>query len=86
MTEFAGTTNGGNLVTAGDVVFQAIGREFYAVNARTGEKLAQVTMEISTFSTPMGYMAGGGQYPGDCVGWFWSWPSDYRSRGHRRHE
>ena len=62
VTEFAGTTNGGNLVTAGDVVFQAIGREFYAVNARTGEKLAQVTMEISTFSTPMGYMAGGGQY------------------------
>lgn len=62
VTEFAGTTNGGNFVTAGDVVFQAIGQQFHAVDARTGTKLAQVTMNISTFSTPMAYMAGGGQF------------------------
>jgi glucose dehydrogenase len=61
VTEFPGTTNGGNLVTAGDVVFQAIGRNFYAVDARTGKKLAEVPMKISTFSTPMAYLAGGKQ-------------------------
>ncbi|HEV3062540.1 MAG TPA: PQQ-binding-like beta-propeller repeat protein [Vicinamibacterales bacterium] len=61
VTEFPGTTNGGNLVTAGDVVFQAIGRNFYAVDARTGKKLAEVAMKISTFSTPMAYLAGGKQ-------------------------
>ena len=62
VTEFAGTTSGGNFVTAGDVVFQAIGRQFHAVDARTGTKLAQVTMNISTRSTPMAYMAGSGQF------------------------
>jgi glucose dehydrogenase len=61
VTEFPGTTNGGNLVTAGDVVFQAIGRNFYAVDARTGKKLAEVAMKISTFSTPMAYLARGKQ-------------------------
>jgi quinoprotein glucose dehydrogenase len=61
VTEFPGTTNGGNLVTAGDVVFQAIGRDFYAVDARTGKKLAQVNIKIGTFSTPLTYMAGGKQ-------------------------
>src|SRR5262245_28309914 len=62
VTELPGTTNGGNLVTAGDVVFQAIGRDFFAVDAKTGKKLAQVAMKISTFSTPMTYTAGGKQF------------------------
>ncbi len=61
VTEFPRTTNGGNLVTAGDVVFEAIGRDFYAVDAKTGKKLAQVNIKISTFSTPLTYMAGGKQ-------------------------
>ena len=61
VTEFPGTTNGGNLVTAGDVVFQAIGRNFYAVDAKTGKKLAQVSLKIPMSSTPVSYMAGGKQ-------------------------
>jgi quinoprotein glucose dehydrogenase len=61
VTEFPGTTNGGNLVTAGDVVFQAIGRNFYAVDARTGKKLAQVALKTVTSSTPLTYTAGGKQ-------------------------
>ena len=62
VTEFPGTTNGGNLVTAGDIVFQAIGRDMFAVDAKTGKKLAQVNIKIGTFSTPMTYMAGGRQF------------------------
>jgi len=61
VTEFPGTTNGGNLVTAGDVLFQGIGRNFYAVDATNGKTLAAVNIKISTFSTPLGYMAGGKQ-------------------------
>jgi quinoprotein glucose dehydrogenase len=61
VTEFPGTTNGGNLVTAGDVVFQGIGRNFYAVDARTGKKLAQVALKITMSSTPLTYIAGGKQ-------------------------
>ena len=45
VTEFPGTTNGGNLVTAGDVVFQAIGREFYTLDATSGKQLSKVTMK-----------------------------------------
>ena len=62
VTELPGVTNGGNLVTAGDVVFQAIGRQFYAVDARTGATLAQVAMKIAAFSTPLTYEAGGRQF------------------------
>jgi quinoprotein glucose dehydrogenase len=62
VTEFPGITNGGNLVTAGDVLFQAIGRHFYALDARNGKQLADVDIKISTFSTPLGFMAGGKQF------------------------
>lgn len=62
VTEFPGTTNGGNLVTAGGVVFQAIGREFHAVDAKTGKKLISVPTKISAFSNPMTYSAGGKQF------------------------
>jgi quinoprotein glucose dehydrogenase len=61
VTEFPSTTSGGLLVTAGDVVFESIGRQFYAVDARNGKKLADVMMKISTYATPMTYMAGGKQ-------------------------
>jgi len=61
VTEFPGTTNGGNLVTAGDVVFQAIGRNMYAVDATNGRKLADVNIKISNFATPIAYMGGGKQ-------------------------
>jgi outer membrane protein assembly factor BamB len=61
VTEFPGTTNGGNLVTAGDVVFQAIGRNFYAVDAKNGKKLAQVSLKTPMSSTPLSFIAGGKQ-------------------------
>ena len=42
-TEVPGTTNAGNLVTAGDLVFQGIGTgDFYAFDAETGEPVGQV--------------------------------------------
>ena len=62
VTELPGATNGGNLVTAGDVVFQAIGRQFYAFDATTGDTLAQLAMQITTSSTPLTYQAGGKQF------------------------
>ena len=37
--ELPGTTNGGNLVTAGDLVFQPSGMELFAVDARSGKQL-----------------------------------------------
>ena len=62
VTEFAGTTSAGNLVTAGDLVFEAIGRDLHVVDAKTGKKLAQVDIKISAASTPMTYQAGGRQF------------------------
>ncbi|MEQ1897849.1 MAG: PQQ-binding-like beta-propeller repeat protein [Vicinamibacterales bacterium] len=57
VTELAGTTNGGNLVTAGDVVYQAINRDFYALDARTGKPLAKVQMKTAMSATPLAYSA-----------------------------
>jgi glucose dehydrogenase len=62
VTEVPGTTSGGNLATAGDLVFEPVGREFYALDARTGKKLAQVTMKIQAASSPFAYVAGGKQF------------------------
>lgn len=59
VTELKGSTNGGLLVTAGDVVFEAVGRDFYALDAKTGRKLAQVGIGISNFATPLAFSAGG---------------------------
>jgi quinoprotein glucose dehydrogenase len=62
VTELPGVTNGGSLVTAGDVVFEAIGREFYALDAKSGRKLTQVSMKVVASSTPLTYRAGGKQF------------------------
>jgi glucose dehydrogenase len=62
VSEFPGTTNGGNLVTAGDVLFQAIGRNFYALEARLGKTLATVPMKSFSNSTPLTYQVGDKQY------------------------
>lgn len=47
VTEVPGTTSGGNIVTAGDLVFEAVDRTFYALDAKTGQRLAEVPMKIS---------------------------------------
>lgn len=57
VTELPGTTNGGNLVTAGDIVYQAINRDFYALDARTGKVLAKVPLKAPMASTPLAYQA-----------------------------
>jgi alcohol dehydrogenase (cytochrome c) len=57
VTQLPGTTNGGNLVTAGDVVYQAINRDFYAFDARNGKQLAKVQMKGAMSATPLAYSA-----------------------------
>ena len=59
---FSGTTNGGNLVTAGDVLFQAIGRTLYPLDVRSGKRLAAVPMKSVSSSTPLTYQVGDRQY------------------------
>jgi PQQ-dependent dehydrogenase (methanol/ethanol family) len=62
VTEFPGTTGGGNLATAGNVVFEVIGREFYAVDATNGKKLATMTLKAGAGSSPISFQAGGKQF------------------------
>lgn len=62
VTELPGITHGGNLVTAGDVVFQATGLEFYALDAKSGAVLTRVPLGAAMASSPLTYMAGGRQY------------------------
>jgi quinoprotein glucose dehydrogenase len=62
VTEFPGATNGGLVVTAGDVLFQAIGREFYTLDATSGAQLSRISMKTIVSSTPLTYLAAGRQY------------------------
>jgi len=70
VVELPNITNGGNVVTAGDVLFQAINRDLYAIDAISGKQLAKVTLKSMTSSTelvsssdgPLVYFAGGRQY------------------------
>ena len=57
-----GTTSGGNIATAGDLVFEAVDRTFYALDATSGKQLAAVPMKVSAFSSPLAFMAGGKQF------------------------
>jgi glucose dehydrogenase len=55
--------NGGNLVTAGDLLFQGgENGEFFALDARTGRKLFTSTARRSIRASPMTYRAQGKQY------------------------
>lgn len=61
--ELPGTTNAGNLVTAGDVIFQGIGNgDFYGLDARSGETLFKHTVNRGIRASPLTYQAGGRQY------------------------
>ncbi len=61
--ERPGGTNGGNLVTAGDLVFQGSDAgEFFALDARTGKELFTTTVRRSICASPMTYRANGRQY------------------------
>ena len=62
VAELPNTTNGGNVVTAGDVLFQAIGRDFYALDATSGKQLTKIPLKVVTSSSPLVYSAGGKQF------------------------
>lgn len=65
------STQTGNLVTAGDVVFQALGGNFYAFDARTGRELFKTTTPEGSrvFSgSPMTYQVDGKQYVSIAAG------------------
>ena len=46
-TEIQKTTNSGNLVTAGDLVFQGVASDLYALDARSGRQLLRATVNGS---------------------------------------
>ena len=61
--EIEGLTNSGNMVTAGDLVFQGAGTgHFYAFDAATGERLFQYQADTGIRSSPATFGAGGAQY------------------------
>jgi alcohol dehydrogenase (cytochrome c) len=63
IVELPGTTNGGSLVTAGDVLFQPIGNgDFYALDARSGQSLFKFTAPRGIRATPLTYQIAGRQY------------------------
>lgn len=61
--EVPGTTNTGNLVTAGDVVFQGIGNgDFYAFDAKSGRQLFKTTVKSGIRASSLTYQVDGKQY------------------------
>jgi quinohemoprotein ethanol dehydrogenase len=57
------TTNGGNLVTSGDVVFQGNGNgDFYAFHAKTGAQLLKYTAKNGIRASPITYQVNGKQF------------------------
>ena len=60
--EMPGTTNAGNFVTAGDVVFQPGGRDLYVFDARSGEQLFSFKGPATIRATPLTYQVNGKQY------------------------
>jgi glucose dehydrogenase len=60
--EIPKTTNSGNLVTAGDLVFQGLGTEIYAFDARSGKQVFQSTVTGGIRASPLTYQAGGKQH------------------------
>ena len=60
--EIPQTTSAGNFVTAGDVVFQGVGSDMYAFDARTGAQLVKVPLGKGSRATAITYQANGRQY------------------------
>ena len=62
-TEITGSTNGGNLATAGDLVFQGIGTgDFVALDARSGIPLFKHTAPRGIRASPLTFQVEGKQY------------------------
>ncbi|MEQ1897102.1 MAG: PQQ-binding-like beta-propeller repeat protein [Vicinamibacterales bacterium] len=62
VTELPGVTNASTIVNAGDVVFQGVNRDVYALDAKTGKQLAHVPMKISVAGSPLAFQAGGREF------------------------
>ena len=62
IVELPGSTSGGSVVTAGDVIFQPIGSDLYALDARSGRTLFKHTLPRNIRATPLTYTAGGRQH------------------------
>lgn len=60
--ELPGSTNGGNLVTAGDILFQPSGTDLFALDARSGNQLSKHPLNRAVRASPLTYQAGGRQY------------------------
>ena len=62
-TELPGLTSSGSLVTAGDLVFQGVGGDFYALDARSGQQVFKYTSDDGGLgSSPLSYQVDGKQY------------------------
>lgn len=62
ITKFPGKTNAGNLVTVGDVLFQEIAGQFYALDARSGKQLSKIPLKGQLGTNPLTYTARNRQY------------------------
>jgi glucose dehydrogenase len=60
--EVPNTTNTGNLVTAGDVVFQGVGTNLYAFDARSGKQLFVSKLPANSRASALTYQAYGRQF------------------------
>ena len=61
-SEVANSTSAGLFVTAGDVVFQGVGADLYAFDARSGAQLAKVPLGKPSRASGISYQANGRQY------------------------
>ncbi len=60
--EMPQSTSAGNFVTAGDLVFQGVGGDMYAFDARTGAQLVKVPLGKGSRASGITYQANGRQY------------------------
>ena len=62
MTDAPAITSAGNVVTAGDVVFQGFGMNLYGFDARNGKELFRSTLNSTIGASPITYRVNGTQY------------------------
>ena len=67
-SELSGLTSAGSLVTAGDLLFQGSGTDFFALDARNGSALWKISLGGSIVMGPITYSTGGKQYVAAAAG------------------
>ena len=58
----AGAFSGGTLATAGNTVFSSVNSKLIAYKADTGDKLAELDLDIAQAGPPVSVLIGGKQY------------------------